>query len=401
MVYRWCAAWVKHSAVPGLLDDDGRPLLNNITFSIRYPDGVLPGPRDSYVFPDVIFKYSKKDGVGYTVSLSDRAASILARIDRHIELEPHVVRWRDGSIAQRRHILVGFPQLFPLDEKLSRYKKPNGWDARLVNLDDRYVFDRLKIGSHHVWRCNGIDSTSFFGSDELIDEFVKSGVTGLSLEQYAEQRDGVVSGPKHDPSQYVFRMIENGASISQEPLDGDFSLVRPACSLPEKYKWIWIGGRKTVAYGLPVLPDNMPTKWRYGSKERHLPGFDCWGGAYTVNQQFRDIIEHFEPNLHQFFPVDFVTRKGELIEKRFIMVICKIIDSRDNGRSEPGLSDLWPAESGYRRRIVVDRAKVTGSHLWLDHYYGHNNDCFVSYELARALERANPKRLHFTPFPLN
>ncbi len=198
---------------------------------------------------------------------------------------------------------------------------------------------------------------------------------------------------------FSYRLLCRRAAVAEEPLDGKIDSVQTVGPVPEALRWL--GSRRAVSFGVPVSPQHMPTRWRFGSKERDLPGFMGWGLVLTVSEAFREIIERFEPGRHQFFPLDDVTRKGEPIAKRYLLVIGTAIDTLNRARSGPGLSRLWRPLGNDQRNLLVDRAKVAGRHLWYDHFAGHNNSCFVSHVLARALVRQNPKQLTFQRYPLN
>lgn len=155
MVYKWAAAWAHRSAIPLLHDDEGKPLVESIG---KEWDG-RGAARDALLIPDLFYHYHKD--AGYTVSMNSKTASILTRMDAAVGLTPHTVYWADGAVAERRYILTGFPNILPLDDKRSRYKRPNGWDAELHNTDDRFVFDCEKFRPHHIWRSRAISTSCF------------------------------------------------------------------------------------------------------------------------------------------------------------------------------------------------------------------------------------------------
>jgi hypothetical protein len=270
-------------------------------------------------------------------------------------------------------------------------------EARLRSIDDCLVFDGEAVDALHIWKSREIVYEGFFGSDACTADLLTAAPTGLSVLRFPEQRNGALVGPIYRPEEHVFAMLSTGPSISENPLDGNLDAVRTVDPLPEHIRRL----RRDMSNGVPVLPDQIPTRWYWGSKNRKLPGFKGWGGVLTVSQAFRAIIERFEPGRHQFFPLDYVTRKGDLVEKRFLLVICNAIDSLDRARSDPSFSSIWSGIYDRRINLVVDRAKVAQAHLWIDRSYGHNNDCFVSHDLARALANENAKDLCFQRYPLN
>ena len=396
MVYHWGAAWVPGTAKRMLVDDKGKPL-RNLGWS-NEPEFGPKTVKAEFVIPDIMSESVPEPEMGLSLSVSEKAAAILKRWgDEHIELTPQNLFWPDGTPIEKRSVITRCTSALPLAASMSRYEQISPGEIRLKNIDDALVFDGSVIAPPHIWKSRPIHYDGFFASDDCAGELLRANLTGLYARPFAEHRDGKLTGPPYRPEEYVFALHCIRHAISEGPVDGALDKICTIDPLPEQL--LQLGSPRAVSLGLPVRREHMPTRWQFGSKERNLPGFMGWGTVLTVSTTFRQIIETFDPGRHQFFPLDYVTRKGDLIQKRFLLVVCALIDSLDRERSGPAPSKLWRQDD--LRSLVVDRAKVAGTHLWLDPYFGHNNTCFVSYELARALESENPKGLLFQRYPLN
>lgn len=148
-------------------------------------------------------------------------------------------------------------------------------------------------------------------------------------------------------------------------------------------------GRIPLGQGYPVVPDSAPKSflWRSTSK---LPPDYAFGdnSVMLVSPRFRDLVEKFEPGVHQFLPVDMFNSKtaAEPFDRYYWFVACNAIDSLD-----PEQTTLtWDGEydviyNGMRRGawffdINVDPAQkpifnlnaVGENCLWRDPYYSRD-----------------------------
>ena len=153
--------------------------------------------------------------------------------------------------------------------------------------------------------------------------------------------------------------------------------------------------------GRPVVVDeNIPTKLRRtgpGIKRAKLLDVHQTGATLDlVNQRFKDIIDEYEPNIHQFFPTEYYDSKGkEKIGDGYWMIICQRLDTLHDTlcfppRDEKGFIDEFNEKYKGRDlsldRKVFSKEKVAGHHMWHDKY---TLGTLFSNELAERLLSAN------------
>jgi hypothetical protein len=200
--------------------------------------------------------------------------------------------------------------------------------------------------------------------------------------------------------------------FSIEPLDGDFSKVK---LVDDSFD----GGDIPAALsaGRPVKPEHVPTRGKWTGGRRKVPDFDnCF--CVNVSEAAHALIERFEPDTHQFLPFDCFNGKGELLERRWYLIICNRIDSLDYDlttcvlqtihvlpeyqtpgrewmRSWTSVSDMVdrgqldqiPPHLPHDTRsiFVFSKTKVGGRHLWRDKFMAYGGP-WLSDELADALK---------------
>jgi hypothetical protein len=61
--------------------------------------------------------------------------------------------------------------------------------------------------------------------------------------------------------------------------------------------------------------------------------YECgFGGLRMVSPAFRDLVESFQPGVHQFQPFEMYWRR-KLVGTRYFFVVCRAIDSVDQTKS--------------------------------------------------------------------
>jgi len=150
----------------------------------------------------------------------------------------------------------------------------------------------------------------------------------------------------------------------------------------------------TLGMGRPVNPKSMPTRFRRQGNNG-LPIYDidgAWGG-FCVVERFKDIVEAFEPGVHQFLPFE-IEQGGEVIAKRHLFYICNRLDTlaKDQCRPpvEPG-RNYMPNYDGNDVE-VFERQKIGDHHAWCDRSTIGN---FVSNQLFDAIQAENFTGLGF------
>ncbi|MEO7691362.1 MAG: DUF1629 domain-containing protein [Sphingomonas sp.] len=166
-------------------------------------------------------------------------------------------------------------------------------------------------------------------------------------------------------------------------------------------------GRSPLGQGYPVVPDSAPKAVLWKSKSKLPPDYAFGDNSIMlVSSRFRDLVERFEPGVHQFLPVDMYNSKAatEPFDCFYWFVVCTLIDSVDpehttltwkgdyTERGSDGLRyGLWyfdhsaspPQKAVFSQRAIGDR------HLWRDPYYTRDyvncSDAFGEAMIAPGL----------------
>lgn len=157
---------------------------------------------------------------------------------------------------------------------------------------------------------------------------------------------------------------------------------------PEKVDRIARARRYSLMrYGYPVVPDSAPKTMLWASKRLPPPDYAFGNNEIMlVSGRFRDLVERFEPGVHQFLPVNMVHKKGEApFDTFYWFVCCQLIDSLDPVRTTldwRGDNYDERMEDGFRRGNwsfnqkvsprqipVFSLAAIGDRHLWREPYY--------------------------------
>lgn len=196
------------------------------------------------------------------------------------------------------------------------------------------------------------------------------------------------------------------------PMDGNMRKARPVdrtidFGYPEQL------GAEWLRYGRWVERELLPTRLEVMFSDRAvprrlvaLPDITSTLGAFVVSHAFREIVERFEPGLHQFEPVRIVYAKGEEEPRPYYIMVAgqRVVISLDQTRTQPPMKEfperpglvkpdptkpLYSFNSGtpIKDWAPVFRHKaVLGRHLFCAADF--RNFVFVSAELRQALEAA-------------
>ncbi len=194
-------------------------------------------------------------------------------------------------------------------------------------------------------------------------------------------------GPNRDP------LIDHGTRLI--PLDGDIRKVKLLDKTPDGGCMV-----SNMHAGRPVDTKFMPRKMQWSHKTIAIPDFQQ-SFLTNVSEQVKDFIEEFEPNMHQFTPIDVYLKNGTFVEKRYVLIPCNRIDSMDHdlttmilfrGRMWRTAKDLLHRQPdeipedfdvNVEPKIVFSRAKIGDLHLWVDKY-----DLVGAIWLSNALAEA-------------
>lgn len=151
------------------------------------------------------------------------------------------------------------------------------------------------------------------------------------------------------------------------------------------------GGQESS--GRRVRADSIPTVIRWMSKRPLLDYETVW--VKTVSPRFRALIEAIEPGVHQFEPVKFVAKGGDLLADRWFWQVCNRLDTVKRGMSGWTLERVhwsWPA--GNDGMPIFDLEKVGDAKFWHDKHY--SGGIFVSDEAKAEIDSAKISSVHFT-----
>ncbi|MEO7691361.1 MAG: DUF1629 domain-containing protein [Sphingomonas sp.] len=165
-------------------------------------------------------------------------------------------------------------------------------------------------------------------------------------------------------------------------------------------------GRLPLGQGYPLVPDSAPKVMLWRSKSKLPPDYASGNNsAMTVSSRFRDLVEQFEPGVHQFLPIDMYNSKTatEPFDRFYWFVVCTLIDSLDPKHT----TITWDGEydviyNGMRRggwyfdhsvsppqKAVFSLRAIGDRHLWRDPYYTRNyvncSDAFGEAMIAAGL----------------
>ncbi|TYC63018.1 hypothetical protein FMN63_28560 [Stappia sp. BW2] len=152
-----------------------------------------------------------------------------------------------------------------------------------------------------------------------------------------------------------------------EAIDGDPEKIRVVDDTPDEGAWISPIG---LTAGRHVLPQFVPTKLRRGGpgiKRQPLLDVNRWeGGAPLVPQVFKDILEELEPDVHQFFPMEYFENETKIGEG-YLFITGNRLDTLHDTLCEPGRDDqgfLIRAKKPEITKIVFSLSKINGHHAW-------------------------------------
>jgi len=172
------------------------------------------------------------------------------------------------------------------------------------------------------------------------------------------------------------------------PVDRDLDTVELLDSRPD--------GRWSVSFGLgpsgrPVDGTHVPTRLRRerikANEGRPINDVrNIWGGGLLVSAGFKEVVERFEPGVHQFFPIT-IEQGGKPQFERFAFYVCNRIDTLAKDKCVPqvGEDERWrPGLNGAdpKEKRVFDSKKSASFHAWHEKY---TLGRFVSDALAEAL----------------
>ena len=154
-------------------------------------------------------------------------------------------------------------------------------------------------------------------------------------------------------------------------------------------------GVAAFQFGFPISPDHVPLRVRWGSRSKPVD-YITLRGSSCISPKMKSIIEQFEPDVHQFFPLQVVNKAGEQIAERWLWVVCNRIDSVDREHTNLVLEfGCWTADDIENPKLVFNKGQSGPRHFWRDkHLMAKSLIC--SDEAGAALLLANLTALQLT-----
>jgi hypothetical protein len=174
------------------------------------------------------------------------------------------------------------------------------------------------------------------------------------------------------------------------PAGVDFSEFRDFAVLPDRS----FVSKRAGQQGLPVEPDNLPKrlKWGHGELKKGIPDFEKYFGIFIASDNFRRVVERHEPGVHQFVPVEITWKNGGTSIPYYWLYPCNRFDSINDAlttfeaRESEGRPKRWMHRPG--GKLVFDLGKIGGTHMWLDRGYHSSDAIRISQTLKNAFEAA-------------
>ena len=196
-------------------------------------------------------------------------------------------------------------------------------------------------------------------------------------------------------NQMVYRLYhENNETYSynMEPLNGDLSKVAVIDQSQDEGKKIRLHDRYV---GREIDSTYLPSKMQLEGPKRTIADvYDLHG--FFVDEKFKVIVESLEPNIHQFFPAEFVWKDGSHACNRYWFFPCNRLDSVDREKTTKEFRNLWiPSSEGV---FVFNRSQIGGHHIWIDKFMSSTMGILISQVMKETLEKAGISGMGLTAF---
>ncbi len=163
-----------------------------------------------------------------------------------------------------------------------------------------------------------------------------------------------------------------------------------------------------------LSPDDVPKQAILQSRHKKLLDLFLCNSYPTVCEIFRKMVEELEPGVHQFFPIEFVTKKGAPVPGNGPYYLFRVMQSFDAilvaksnlvwvnryDKFVPGKTPLVQAPVSLRfgpgaLQLVMSRPQIAGRHAWRTNQV-IMDDLYFSDDLVDAVRAAKLKKFEFT-----
>ncbi|WP_444928417.1 imm11 family protein (plasmid) [Microbulbifer sp. SSSA002] len=160
-----------------------------------------------------------------------------------------------------------------------------------------------------------------------------------------------------------------------------------------------------LSTGVHIDPSRFPTKAKEETKKKVIPDIFSMPGLNAVSQRFKDLVEEFEPGIHQFLPLDLFKKTGDPIDGNFYTFNCgKRLDAVLNKHSNVE----WMASNevtgepeldiDVRYTNYLSAPRIKGHHFWSSDYQ-RVIGVYVSEEVFKRLKTEKFKYFKFQHWP--
>jgi hypothetical protein len=138
-----------------------------------------------------------------------------------------------------------------------------------------------------------------------------------------------------------------------------------------------------------VSTEFLPKQVRPNRALKKAPDLARIAMGQICSQAFKDVLEDLEPGVHQFEPVEVVTKKKVHIQEMYWLIPCNRLDTLVLDQINPPVNDMGYFRAGLQRgelKIVFDKAKIGDHHLWTERR--NDGSMYVSDAFANAAKDA-------------
>lgn len=183
-------------------------------------------------------------------------------------------------------------------------------------------------------------------------------------------------------------------SYTYRALDGDVSKIQAV----DLTRDVGVRIRPGYSYyGRPFESENIPSKIELDGPKRTIPDiYSAYG--LLVSEKFKSVVEKFEPNVHQFFPIELVWKDGSHAADRFWFVPCTRLDTVDRQKTTFEFRNIWFLDGSKDKDLVFNRSQIGDHHVWIDKFIVMPTPA-ISETLKLELDAVGLTGAHYQQFP--
>lgn len=172
---------------------------------------------------------------------------------------------------------------------------------------------------------------------------------------------------------------------------------------PESVNWrSKVSSANPMEQGYRLDPETLPKRVLWANGNRELPDVLP---RYAVSPRFRDLVEQFEPGVHQFVPVEiYKDRNGSPVATYYWFIVCQRLDSVDPEHTtykwtldRTGKDGFWDNRDVPEAKLVFSNKMVAGHHIWHDPHMLSYKNWLCSDDFAEAAIAADFTGLTVSP----